>query len=499
MAVELGSRLAPSRRRGDGLLYRTTQRLRTSRQGKERQYSSWFLTALLLFIFLILCVNTRELKHLTLAASSTNSVINVKSKTNSGSSGNADVKPAMRSEPDAPKPNQRPVGPRIIPAVRTPAPIAKSTTVLPPVSGLEEPAPGLFVPGAPLDAVNPSGKNFDFSDENNPTKIPRPPTGFPPRQLPAGHRLFYLLRQLRKKTVLHPRWPDHPELHLQKLKSFGPGFASIVFSDKLKVVYAPVFKVGTTSMMWNIAYLENIKDVVTANMSDPAMRDWLLHDVSLPFWRDRVLCSTSSIDRIRSVLNNPEYLKFGFVRNPYHRIVSAYLDKVVKWDVESEEYQTQMYGLYGDDQVVRKLRNETKPTFKEFLAGVERVISTPRTKSFDLRTAAAYEDNTSRREIHWRPQVELLHPDLIHFDFIGKFGRMDEDKKHVLKWMYKHTDRRLPEGRRRMHSTDPKDKVALFKELREDQEIKNLVMKAYKEDFQRFGFSTNIPPFNEHM
>ncbi len=93
----------------------------------------------------------------------------------------------------------------------------------------------------------------------------------------------------------------------------------------------------------------------------------------------------------------------------------------------------------------------------------------------------------------------MLHPDLIHFDFIGRFGRMDKDKELVLEWMYRHTDRRMPPGKRRMHSTNPKDKVALLKLLSEDPEARRILLKAYKSDFERFGFSKEVPPVNEHV
>lgn len=373
----------------------------------------------------------------------------------------------------------------------------KEIVATPLPSGLEEPPAGLFLPSAPLHAVNPSGPRFVSLDCNNPTKVLRPPWGFPPRSLPRSHPQYDILRDIRVRTLLNPRWPDYPELNLQKLRSYGPAYASIIISDKLKVVYVPVFKVGTTSMMWNIAFLENMQQVVKANISDAGVRDYLLHDFHSNLWHDHAAYSLPSA-RVRATLNDPSYLKFGFVRNPYHRIVSAYLDKVVKWPFESAEYQVQMYGLYGENHEMRALRNRTKPSFKEFLSAIEKVIAMPRTRTSDLNHPDSFEDNSSRRDLHWRPQVELLHPDLIHFDFLGRFDRMDDDKQHVLKWMYRHTDRRMPETRRRLHTTDPKDKVGLLQLLREDEAARQTLLRIYKSDFDRFGFSREVPSANEH-
>jgi len=365
-------------------------------------------------------------------------------------------------------------------------------------SQIEPKDPDVFLKDAPLHAMNPTGEKFKAYDINAPTKIEVPENGFPPRSLPVNHAYHDILNDLRQKTDLHPRWPDHPELHLAKLKSYGPAYASIIISDKLKVVYVPVFKVGTTSMMWNIAYLENNPAVVNANIENEYVRDYILHDFNSKAWSNHAIYALSS-ERVRSTLNDPSYLKFGFVRNPYHRVVSAYLDKVVKWPFNSAEYQGQMYGLYGTDFETRKFRNHTKPSFKEYLNAIEKVITSPRTKTEDLTKHGSYEDNNSRREIHFRPQVELLHPDLIHFDFIGRFDNMKNDTKEVLQWMYKSTDRRMPDNnRRRLHSTDPEDKIAIFERLHEDEEMRNTLLRIYKDDFQRFGFSKEIPDAKEH-
>lgn len=334
---------------------------------------------------------------------------------------------------------------------------------------------------------------FVPEDINNPTKVPQPPDGFPPRDLPHSHPRYAQLDRIRRSCKMTPRWPKHPGMHAIELRSYGPAYSSIVVSEKLKVIYVPVFKVGTTSMMWHIAYLENNRHILSQNTSKPGVRDFVLHEMSSPGWQNHTIFRRS-LPQIRRFFEDPEYLKFGFVRNPFERIISAYLDKIVGHPIQSKEYQLQMYGLYGYDHELRQQRNISKPSFREFLLAVQRVLEQPRTNSSDFWSRNAFEDNRSRRDLHWRPQVELLHPDLVHLDYVGRFERLEQERQVILDWMYKHTDRRMPKTyEEKLHSTNPGDKAQLYKDLRNDKCSQNLILSIYKADFDRFQFSKKVP------
>jgi len=351
----------------------------------------------------------------------------------------------------------------------------------------------VFRPDAPQHAVNPSGYNFDATDLNNPTKLRTPPDGFPPRNLPKNHRSRELLLSLRNSTYLKPRWPDHPELHVTRLKSYGPAYASIIISHKLKLVYVPVFKVGTTSMMYNIAFMENMKEILDdKNLNEKGRQNYLLHDFSSGIWKNHTVY-TQSDDDVRAAFNDPSYLKFAFVRNPYSRIASAYMDKIVEAELWSWDYKVQLQALYGSNPHILERRKTEKPSFIQYVHDIENVLSQPRTPTSDLYEDTAYETNATPRDVHWRPQTELLHPDLIHFDFIGKIEHPDRDRTRILSWMNQFTDRRLPKHVHHLHKSHPLGKAEIYNIIRTHKGLKHRIMRIYKEDFKHFGYSTEVP------
>lgn len=120
---------------------------------------------------------------------------------------------------------------------------------------------------------------------------------------------------------------------------------------------------------------------------------------------------------------------------------------------------------------------------------IEEVLKLPRAKSTDFWKEDSSEDNNSRRDLHWRPQVELLHPDLVHLDFVGRFESLEKDRSVVLDWMYRHTDRRLPDlKQKKMRATNPEDKIQLYQDLRNDIELKDMVLRSIKRTLSDFTF-----------
>lgn len=95
---------------------------------------------------------------------------------------------------------------------------------------------------------------------------------------------------------------------------------------------------------------------------------------------------------VGEVLDSDEYLKFSIVRNPYTRILSAYLDKMVHNSWERERLLPTL-GMPSDGE---------PPSFLEF-----------------LRIVAAFPE--LERDLHWNSQCFLLQPHAIPYTCIGRF------------------------------------------------------------------------------
>lgn len=311
----------------------------------------------------------------------------------------------------------------------------------------------------------------------------------PPSPLPPSHPDARFLAAIRRYTRIYPRWPKQSNLDVSKLRSYGPAFSSIIVSHKLKVVYVPVFNAGVASMMWCIAYLEGNEDVLRLNDTPSEMRDRaVLHNTMAPAWRNNIIWDKNE-SQIQAVFDDPAYLKFGFVRNPYHRALGAFIGEIVNMAIDSTEYQNQMYSLYGNDPVIRAVLNETRPSLKEFLRAVQNVLLDARAQPPDN-----YENHVTSRNLHWRPQTELLHPDLIHLDFVGRLEQPEPDVNIVLRWMHRHTNRRVdPSWLEQFRSTHGSQKEPLLRQLREDEELRGLVQTIYNVDFNTFQYSKDVP------
>lgn len=150
------------------------------------------------------------------------------------------------------------------------------------------------------------------------------------------------------------------------------------------------------------------------------------------------------------------YFKFVFVRNPYTRTLSAYLDKIVKTKGNNEAWQR-----WGTPNKAAEV-----PTFVEFCRFV--------------RGRGRYED------AHWAPQIDCILLPLDAFDKIGKFEKLDTDLPFIIEKIF--PDQHAAIRTAGPPATKAGSKLANYY----DAECIEIVKEVYRDDFALFEYSTDF-------
>ena len=156
----------------------------------------------------------------------------------------------------------------------------------------------------------------------------------------------------------------------------------------------------------------------------------------------------------RYVLTAPDFLRFGIVRNPYTRLVSAWRNKIMLCEPGYEHVYRK---VMGD---MPSLHSKKTLTFEQFLSFIE--------NEADLRSCNA----------HWRRQVDLLLHPAIPYTHIGKL----EHLPMTVDLIEKHLGAARPLWVGRSNSTggggrDPLDAATAAR-----------IHALYAEDFEAFGY-----------
>ena len=137
------------------------------------------------------------------------------------------------------------------------------------------------------------------------------------------------------------------------------------------------------------------------------------------------------------------YFQFSFIRNPYDRLLSCFLDKTKK--VIGTQYEIPCYSKYADTN------------FKDFVMGL-------------TKYPWQFHDR------HLAPQVELIN--FKHLNFIGRFENLNNDFSYVRK-ILDLNDNDLPHR----NTTDHKQYRQYY-----DMEMIEKVRYIYNSDFEIFEY-----------
>jgi len=251
-------------------------------------------------------------------------------------------------------------------------------------------------------------------------------------------------------------------LYVEMARRLYEGEFNYAFSISLKnkYVYVENAKAACTVLKSILGEWEFAGCNLGSDIPRAFLRDVHINVIGTPFVKPFQLGE----DLFNDIIQSAEYFRFSFVRNPYTRLLSAYLDKVVKQEPAAEEIFREA-GALGIAESAENL------SFLSFLRCIESRMS--RTRFIDK---------------HWRPQHFQLNPEAIRYDFIGKVETFEKDMLHLSTKL----NRVAPDVQRSYgHETQAGSRVA---EYYNEQTIA-LLLKIYDKDFEHFSYD-KAPPEN---
>ena len=223
-----------------------------------------------------------------------------------------------------------------------------------------------------------------------------------------------------------------------------------------KWIYVQNAKVACSTIKYNLIQLEleqsglinaKYKDIIPKLLHEP-MYGPMLHPFQIP------------MKSFNNIFKDDNFFKFTFVRNPFSRILSTYLDKIVRNGTPKIH-------------IVRSLNNSNNVDTQSYVSFKEFIELLHKDK------AILYRDR------HWRPQSNNLMFPIMKYDFIGRFEDFDSDFQKVKKNIQQGDFVEKSIYNYSPHKTSATDKI---KDYYCNDCIK-LVLEIYKDDFDLFNYS----------
>ena len=232
--------------------------------------------------------------------------------------------------------------------------------------------------------------------------------------------------------------------HSYKTKPNSSELQLITVDDENKIIYCSIPKVSSTTWKRVLGDLRGLdKDIKN------------IHRKGL--WRR--LYQYTEEERLHRIKT---YFKFLFVREPLHRLLSAYKDKFLRTNRRcSKRAREQIVKTYRP-QDYKPNYNDIHITFPEFIQYF----------SYDVP-----------RNRHWQQYEQLCHPCLINYDFIGHLETLEDDAPLLLKMAGIDDRVTFPP----IHKSTGSDEVLEYYSQVPPRYIKQLG-ELYRNDFEMFGY-----------
>lgn len=235
-----------------------------------------------------------------------------------------------------------------------------------------------------------------------------------------------------------------PELQLDR---------AIHISRQHSYIYIQVPKAACSTIKANLYQIE------AQSLNFPLKEQRYIHDK-----RSSLLLSASDIgyEKLFDLLEDSKIFKFCLVRNPYTRVLSAFLNKILLYSRTRKKCLTEL-----EDRETESL------SFIQFLR--------------QIRGQSSLEMN-----LHWRPQTDLLFWSHIDYQFVGHLENFKGDFEEVIQKIFSQAATAIPTipiQKRAPHATHASSQLSKFY----TPEAIDLVREIYREDFLNFNYSLELP------
>ena len=226
---------------------------------------------------------------------------------------------------------------------------------------------------------------------------------------------------------------------------------NMFFSKRKEWMYVQSSKCGCTLIKNILARIENNKLSIENEMQ--------IH--SKDFHRLKMFRDISTKE-VLSFMTSDDVYRFAFVRNPFRRIISCYINKFV-----------------------HKKDNASIIAIKNYC--IDRYSLTAETFDFVHFLKFVREQNSSSMDRHWRPMVDAISYGKINYNFIGKLENFEDDFQKVL-------DESGLDDSNWKSLLELRNASSYSKPWREyyTQESIDLVKEIYSQDFTAFEYSVEL-------
>lgn len=195
-----------------------------------------------------------------------------------------------------------------------------------------------------------------------------------------------------------------------------PFASNIIVSESLRLIYCPIPKSASSNWKYLIRSLEHQSDHMDLHLA---------HNRNTSHFR---YLSDYSPSELEHLLADKSYLKFTFVRNPYLRILSCYMDKFRNMDANytSSEYRIFLAAAFSwkTARLISSSEHNSiaiRPSFRTF---IKQIVQANLPLTFS---------SLNNMDAHWRPQTLLCGFGMMPYDFVGRMETIDRDVHQVLR------------------------------------------------------------------